>query len=84
MISNKQKQKLRSLLEKISTPEEMKAFDMEILAEKQDKGTSDIIDEIKKSKSEVSLDFVKGLIDKVESSLSNKISDLKEAVHSKT
>ena len=51
-LTDKQKKELRKILEKISTPEEMKAFDLEMLKENNDKATQSIIDKIDQNKPE--------------------------------
>lgn len=81
MVSEKQKKKLRSILEKISTLEEMKAFDMEVLSEKNDKTKREIIDEIKGNKPE--LGFISSLISRAEKIIGEKIDQLREEFNRK-
>jgi len=66
MITESQKKKLRKILEKISTPEEMKEFDMELLKKDNEQSTSKILEKIEKSKPEIKWDFVSNLIAKAE------------------
>ena len=74
-ISEKQKKKLRELLEKISTPEEMKAFDMEVLNKKTDNSTELILKKIDQNKPEkVDLSPISSVISK----LSDKLNSLYE------
>ncbi len=77
MISEKQKKKLRSILEKISTPEELRAFDMEVLGDKQDKTKQEIIDKIEKNKTQIDWGFVSNLIAKAQSAIIDRIDEIK-------
>jgi hypothetical protein len=81
MLSKEQKGKLRKLLEKISTPEEMKAFDVEFLSQKNDDSTEKILEKIEESKPE--LGFIPGLISKVEKLIGDKIDELKQEFKNK-
>jgi len=61
MITEEQKRKLRELLAKIATPEELKELDLDILKKQSGKNTESIIKEIEKSK--VDTGIFKALID---------------------
>ena len=77
-ITSKQKKELRKILEKISTPEEMRAFDNEILNEKNDKTKSEIIQKI-----EAKADFDPSYIDKLIAKATKFLADKIDVLNSK-
>lgn len=82
-IDKKQKEKLRKLLEKISTPEEMKAFDVELLSKNNEESTKKILDKIEESKPEIKWDFVQNIINRTEKIITEKLEELKNDFDSK-
>lgn len=72
-IDAKKKKELRKLLERISTPEEMKAFDMELLSEKSDKTTEKILSKIEEAKPELKIGQIDSLVARATAFLADKI-----------